>query len=494
MTLAPPPGEYIDEHHRRLCTPKHLPTSPYGSFLGGFGPSLAETLNPNSATNRVLLSPNASTRRSSGEWMRSSRSMGATSSTASAATLTNVPRGGFAADRSAPLSNFTRGSLISPKLEVLKGGMLRKASEPIMRTAPQMIHPVKHKLVEAESACEDHATSMHSRSVTGYHDIESATACIDKSLSWDPRHSPSWRHLSEIKLYKQDYSGVIHDATEAIRLEKTHAPSWGRRGHAKYAQGDFQGAIADCSEAIRHNPLDTHAWGTRGHARLAQLDYHGALEDCSRAIRMDNRGAENWSACAAAKVVEQDWDSAVECASEAIKLNSRYLDGWLHRATARNGRGDHEGAIADCAKVMLRDHYCIDALTQSAYAKVMMKDFEGAMVDADRALYMDKTNAELWTSRAQAKFGMGDMKGALEDVNEAIRDNPDCTRAWWFRGKVLLVLGKYADAYEDGRTALSLPPHQQDQDNSDARNIVEVAQRHMHTVQAWKLPALARDH
>lgn len=200
-----------------------------------------------------------------------------------------------------------------------------------------------------------------------------------------------WRAVGWNK--KGDYSKVIADTTEAIRLHpsqagynlrgsayydkgeyeiaiadfddalKLGAPSgtiFHNRGNAWRGKGDFARAIADYDATIKLEPKSTFSFQNRGIAKEALGDLDGALADINQAIRLDPTLPQPLINRTAIWRVRGDLDRAIADGSEAIRLakdkppvnimtppNSVLISGYIHRALAYEAKGDYPHARDD---------------------------------------------------------------------------------------------------------------------------------------------------
>ncbi len=200
-----------------------------------------------------------------------------------------------------------------------------------------------------------------------------------------------WRAVGWNK--KGDYSKVIADVTEAIRLQpsqaaynlrgsayydkgeydiaiadfddalKLGAPSgiiFHNRGNAWRGKGDYARAIADYDAVIKSDPKSTFSFQNRGISKEALGDYDGALADINQAIRLDPTLPQPLINRTAIWRARGDLDRAIADGSEAIRLakekpptnimtppNSVLISGYIHRALAYEAKGDYAHARED---------------------------------------------------------------------------------------------------------------------------------------------------
>ncbi|SCB42343.1 Uncharacterized protein, contains caspase domain [Bradyrhizobium shewense] len=162
-----------------------------------------------------------------------------------------------------------------------------------------------------------------------------------------------WRAVGWNK--KGDYSNVITDATEAIRLQPSQAV-YNLRGSAYYDKGDYDIAIADFDDALKLGPPSGIIFHNRGNAWRGK----NALADINQAIRLDPSLPQPLINRTAIWRAKGDLDRAIADGSEAIRLakdkppvnimtppNSVLISGYIHRALAYEAKGDYAHARED---------------------------------------------------------------------------------------------------------------------------------------------------
>ena len=100
-----------------------------------------------------------------------------------------------------------------------------------------------------------------------------------------------WRAVGWNK--KGDYSKVIADTTEALRL-KPEPALYNMRGSAYYDKGEYDIAIADFNDALRIGPPSGTIFHNRGNAWRSKGDYARAIADYDEAIRLAPKEAYSY--------------------------------------------------------------------------------------------------------------------------------------------------------------------------------------------------------
>ena len=93
-----------------------------------------------------------------------------------------------------------------------------------------------------------------------------------------------WRAVGWNK--KGNYTQVIADATEAIRLAARTSPSYNLRGSAYYDKGEYDIAIADFNDALRMGSTSGIIYHNRGNAWRGKGEYAKAIADYDSRSRL----------------------------------------------------------------------------------------------------------------------------------------------------------------------------------------------------------------
>ncbi|SDJ72623.1 MULTISPECIES: caspase family protein [Bradyrhizobium] len=152
-----------------------------------------------------------------------------------------------------------------------------------------------------------------------------------------------WRAVGWNK--KGNYSQVIADTTEALRLKPDQA-LYNLRGSAYFDKGEYDIAIADFNDALRSGPPSGTIFHNRGNAFRGKGDYAKAIADYDSANRLSpnaytllNRGLS--------KQALGDLDGALADINEAIRLDPSLPSGLIDRTVVWRAKGDLDRAIAD---------------------------------------------------------------------------------------------------------------------------------------------------
>lgn len=153
-----------------------------------------------------------------------------------------------------------------------------------------------------------------------------------------------WRAVGWNK--KGDYTKVIADTTEAIRLQPSQA-AYNLRGSAYYDKGDYDIAIADFDDALKLGPPSGTIFHNRGNAWRGKGDYAKAIADYDATIRMQPNSAFSYQNRGISKEAIGDLDGALADINQAIRLDPTLPQPLINRTAIWRVRGDLDRAIAD---------------------------------------------------------------------------------------------------------------------------------------------------
>lgn len=153
-----------------------------------------------------------------------------------------------------------------------------------------------------------------------------------------------WRAVGWNK--KGNYSQVIADTTEALRLKPDQA-LYNMRGSAYFDKGEYDIAIADFNDALRIGPPNGTIFHNRGNAYRSKGDFAKAIADYDAAIKADPKQAYSYQNRGSAKQALGDLDGALADINEAIRLNPTLPTPLIHRAVIWRAKGDFDHAVAD---------------------------------------------------------------------------------------------------------------------------------------------------
>jgi tetratricopeptide (TPR) repeat protein len=159
-----------------------------------------------------------------------------------------------------------------------------------------------------------------------------------------------WRAVGWNK--KGNYSQVIADATEAMRLQGGQITLYNLRGSAYFDKGEYDIAITDFNDALRIGPPSGIVYHNRGNAWLRKGDYAKALADYDQAIKVGPKDAYTYQNRGATKQALGDLDGALADINEAIRLNPTLPSPYNNRAVIWRAKGDVDRAIADSGEAI----------------------------------------------------------------------------------------------------------------------------------------------
>lgn len=153
-----------------------------------------------------------------------------------------------------------------------------------------------------------------------------------------------WRAVGSNK--KGDYSKVITDTTEAIRLQPSQA-AYNLRGSAYYDKGEYEIAITDFDDALKLGPPSGIIFHNRGNAWRGKHDYAKAIADYDMSIKADPKSAFSFQNRSISKQALGDLDGALVDINQAIRLDPTLPQPLINRTAIWRARGDLDRAIAD---------------------------------------------------------------------------------------------------------------------------------------------------
>jgi tetratricopeptide (TPR) repeat protein len=153
-----------------------------------------------------------------------------------------------------------------------------------------------------------------------------------------------WRAVGWNK--KGNYSQVIADTTEALRLKPDQA-LYNMRGSAYFDKGEFDIAIADFNDALRIGPPNGIIFHNRGNAWRSKHEYAKAIADYDAAIKANPKEAYSYQNRGAARQALGDLDGALADINEAIRLNPALPTPLIDRAVIWRAKGNFDHAVAD---------------------------------------------------------------------------------------------------------------------------------------------------
>jgi tetratricopeptide (TPR) repeat protein len=159
-----------------------------------------------------------------------------------------------------------------------------------------------------------------------------------------------WRAVGWNK--KGNYSQVIADATEAMRLQGGQITLYNLRGSAYFDKGEYDIAIADFNDALRIGPPSGIVYHNRGNAWLRKGDHAKALADYDQAIKVGPKDAYIYQNRGATKQALGDLDGALADINEAIRLNPALPSPHNNRAVIWRAKGDVDRAISDSSEAI----------------------------------------------------------------------------------------------------------------------------------------------
>lgn len=118
-----------------------------------------------------------------------------------------------------------------------------------------------------------------------------------------------------------DYSGLMRDITEVIKLDPTIAIAYCMRATCKEVNGDYRGSLADCSHAIALEPNGYPGFYVRRAIPEYKLKmFNECIRDCSTTLKRDPNNSMAYKYRAQAKVQLDQHEHAVSDINSYLKL------------------------------------------------------------------------------------------------------------------------------------------------------------------------------
>jgi tetratricopeptide (TPR) repeat protein len=233
-----------------------------------------------------------------------------------------------------------------------------------------------------------------------------------------------WRAIGWNK--KGEYSQVIADATEALRLSPNVA-IYNLRGSAYFDRGEYDIAIADYNDALRTgSPHGGIVYHNRGNAWRAKGEYAKAIADYDASIKLDPKGTLSYQNRGASKQALGDLDGALTDINEAIRLNPALASPLNNRAVIWRAKGDFDRAIADTTEAIRLSKakapansmtppgsVLISAYSQRALAHEAKGDYASARQDYTVAIEGQASDAGSKSNQATARVRLSLLSDAV---------------------------------------------------------------------------------
>ncbi|GLR85510.1 caspase family protein [Bradyrhizobium iriomotense] len=190
-----------------------------------------------------------------------------------------------------------------------------------------------------------------------------------------------WRAVGWNK--KGDYTKVIADATEALKLQPSQAV-YNLRGSAYYDKGEYDIAIADFDDALKLGPPSGTIFHNRGNAYQGKKDYAKAIADFDAAIKADPRSAFSYQNRGNCKEALGDLDGALADINQAIRIDPSLSQPLVHRTTIWRAKGELDRAIADGSEAirLAKDKPPVNIMTPPNSVLISAYTFRGLAYEA----------------------------------------------------------------------------------------------------------------
>jgi tetratricopeptide (TPR) repeat protein len=243
-----------------------------------------------------------------------------------------------------------------------------------------------------------------------------------------------WRAVGWNK--KGDYSKVITDATESIRLQPGQA-AYNLRGSAYYDKGEYEIAIADFDDALKLGPPSGTIFHNRGNAFRGKGDFTRAIADYDATIKLEPKSTFSFQNRGIAKEALGDLDGALADINQAIRLDPTLPQPLINRTAIWRVRGDLDRAIADGSEAirLAKEKPPVNIMTppnsvlisgyiHRALAYEARGDYAHARDDYKATLAMVASDAGSKANQATAKVRLSLVTDAAEPIP---RDAPSPT-------------------------------------------------------------------
>jgi tetratricopeptide (TPR) repeat protein len=221
-----------------------------------------------------------------------------------------------------------------------------------------------------------------------------------------------WRAVGWNK--KGDYTHVIADTTEALKLKPNQA-LYNMRGSAYFDKGEYDIAIADFNDALRSGPQSGTIYHNRANAFRGKGEYAKAIDDYTMALRFNPNEAYSYKNRGASKAALGDLDGALADINQAIRLNPALPSPLIDRTVIWRAKGDFDRAIADGTEAIRLaknpppnimtppNSVVISAYTHRALAFEAKGDYEQAKADFAATLEPVASDAASKANQATAR-------------------------------------------------------------------------------------------
>jgi tetratricopeptide (TPR) repeat protein len=174
-------------------------------------------------------------------------------------------------------------------------------------------------------------------------DFQGAIRDFDAAIRGSLANVLAYRYRSYARLQVQDYTGVINDCSEVLRInpsDSNAAIAYLYRGYAKFALGQFAGVTHDCTSALAIDPYDDEALSLRGQARKELNDYEGAKNDYTDALRMNQANAQYFFMRGQVRAQTLDYIGAMGDFTKTLELEPNALQAYIHRGRVKLAMND----------------------------------------------------------------------------------------------------------------------------------------------------------
>ena len=222
---------------------------------------------------------------------------------------------------------------------------------------------------------------------------QQAIAHFTSALSMRPQPEVAaiiYDQRAAARLHREDVSGTLADANEAIRLDPSLASPYSKRGLVYRRHGKPKQAIAEFNLALRRNSNLAYLYNNRG-------------------LIYSDMGAS---------------DAAIRDFSEAIRRDPKYANAYHNRAVEYSKIGKNEQAIADYDEAIRRDPKVQNSHINRAFLFKQMGESRKAAADFDQVIRKSPRHTYDYVGRGDALLAKGKYKEAASDYRRALQLSP----------------------------------------------------------------------
>jgi tetratricopeptide (TPR) repeat protein len=199
------------------------------------------------------------------------------------------------------------------------------------------------------------------------------------------------------------------------------------RAQAAQDRKDYSGMVLNASEAIKKDPNNAFAYYLRGAAYALQSKYAEAVADAAKAIEIDPKMADAYFLHGGALRLlrPDDWKIALADFDKAIELNPTSSVFFEARARVHIDRNNNIPAgFADADRAIALNPNRKEGFFERGRANQELKKWADAESDYSQAIKLGKNSARVYRLRAIARQKQGKRDEAIADLRTALQLDP----------------------------------------------------------------------